>query len=214
MVFSFLAISNGLPGETNKSRWGLTINESEENQSNEQKKQKVRKESLGRDDASKGKSDQPIQQEEKKSTKNTNSQKRATKGDNQAAGEKLETEKSIVKPHAASGQSEKSDIQKTPDLKTDLQNQIRWENKKQKDHCEKYLAQLKERFLQARYYSIQGEPCGTAENAQAFMELAEKCNQDCPQGYLRQRGYTTRIIRNLSWLSKLGSERCSGNSSN
>jgi hypothetical protein len=40
------------------------------------------------------------------------------------------------------------------------------------------------------------------------MTLVENCKQDCPDGFLKKNGYTSRIIRNLSWLEKLGAERC------
>ncbi len=85
---------------------------------------------------------------------------------------------------------------------------INWKNEAQKTTCNEYLTALKESFLKARYYSIQGVPCGTAEHARSFMTLIEQCKQDCPDKFLKENGYTARIIRNLSWLEKLGSERC------
>ena len=85
---------------------------------------------------------------------------------------------------------------------------IKWENERQKTKCNEYLASLKELFLKARYYSIQGVPCGTGENARKFMSQIDQCRRDCPDGFLRRSGYTKRIIRNLSWLEKLGAERC------
>ena len=91
---------------------------------------------------------------------------------------------------------------------------IKWKNETQKTKCNAYLASLKDSFLKARYYSIQGVPCGTAENARSFMTLVDNCKQDCPDGFLKKNGYTSRIIRNLSWLEKLGSERCPELSSN
>ena len=85
---------------------------------------------------------------------------------------------------------------------------INWKNEAQKTKCNEYLTSLKESFLKARYYSIQGVPCGTAEHARSFMTLIEQCKHDCPDKFLKENGYTARIIRNLSWLEKLGSERC------
>jgi hypothetical protein len=85
---------------------------------------------------------------------------------------------------------------------------IKWENEAHKTKCKAYLASLRESFLKARYYSIQGVPCDTAENAWSFMILIDQCKRDCPDQFLKKNGYTARIIRNLSWLEKLGSERC------
>ena len=91
---------------------------------------------------------------------------------------------------------------------------IKWKNEAQKTKCNGYLTSLKESFLKARYYSIQGVPCGTAEHARSFMTLIDQCNRDCPDEFLKKNGYTARIIRNLSWLEKLGSERCPDMNSN
>ncbi len=91
---------------------------------------------------------------------------------------------------------------------------IKWKNEAQKTRCNGYLASLKETFLKARYYSIQGVPCRTAENAQSFMTLIEHCKRDCPDGLLEKQGYTSRIVRNLRWLNKLGTERCPDMNSN
>lgn len=85
---------------------------------------------------------------------------------------------------------------------------VKWKNESQKTKCNGYLASLKESFLKARYYSIQGVPCGTAEHARSFMTLIDQCKKDCPAEFLKKNGYTARIIRNLNWLEKLGSERC------
>jgi cytoskeletal protein RodZ len=74
--------------------------------------------------------------------------------------------------------------------------------------CTNYLDQLQDQFLKTRHYSIQGVPCQTAENAEAFLQLAEKCNSECPEGLLEKSGYTSRIMRNIQFLEKLGNDRC------
>jgi hypothetical protein len=100
------------------------------------------------------------------------------------------------------------DSGKSPKKQKEKKAKVEWKNETQKAQCNAYLASLKESFLQARYYSIQGVPCGTAENARKFISQIEQCRRDCPDGFLRRSGYTKRIIRNLSWLEKLGAERC------
>lgn len=85
---------------------------------------------------------------------------------------------------------------------------IKWKDMKQKSRCESYSAQLKQSFLRARYYSIQGDHCSTAEHAKTFLGLVGTCQRDCPQGFLGKCGYDDRIIRNLNLLYKLGTEQC------
>ena len=93
------------------------------------------------------------------------------------------------------------------EVKVDME-MIEWEDEAQKSRCSAYLAGLKDAFLKARYFSIQGIPCSTAENARAFMNLIDTCKNECPAGFLKNNGYTSRVIRNLSWLEKLGTDRC------
>lgn len=85
---------------------------------------------------------------------------------------------------------------------------IKWENKEQKARCEPYIGQLKDNFLKARYYSIQGDPCGTARYAKEFMKLVEKCEGECPEDFLEKRGYDDRVIKNLNTLYNLGTDGC------
>ncbi len=87
---------------------------------------------------------------------------------------------------------------------------IKWKNKAQKAWCESGLKQLKERFLQARYYSIQGDPCRTAKYAKVFLGLVDDCKGSCPEGFLEQNGYRDSIIENLDLLYELGTKRCLG----
>ena len=88
------------------------------------------------------------------------------------------------------------------------QKKIKWDNENQKKVCENYLQHLQEQFLKTRHYSIQGVPCNTADHAEAFMQIADKCEKECPKGLLEQSGYTKRIMRNINWLGKLGNDQC------
>ena len=135
------------------------------------------------------------------------------------AEKKTEHQVSGQKPKAggAKGKADpstgKSDTKIPESTKTKPENQkqverIKWKDEKQKIKCEAYLGELKENFLKARHYSIQGQACGTAEYSRKFLKTVDRCKQDCPQNFLAQKGYTKRIVRNLSWLEKLGAERC------
>jgi hypothetical protein len=105
-----------------------------------------------------------------------------------------------VKPDPASKKKESKPISKA--------RKITWANDQQKKICVVYLTQLHDLFLKARNYSIQGASCDTAENSTAFLQTWEKCKQECPQAFLDQSGYTASIIRNITYLEKLGNQRC------
>ena len=85
---------------------------------------------------------------------------------------------------------------------------IKWDSEVQKETCTAYMKQLQDLFLKTRHYSIQGVPCQTAENAEAFLQLSDKCNSECPAGLIERSGYTSRIMRNIQFLKKLGNDRC------
>jgi hypothetical protein len=89
-----------------------------------------------------------------------------------------------------------------------VEPKIAWASDQQKQVCEAYLKDLQEHFMKARHFSIQGVPCNTAEHSSAFLSISEKCRQDCPPGLLEQKGYTPRIVRNITYLEKLGKDRC------
>jgi 3-hydroxyacyl-CoA dehydrogenase len=63
--------------------------------------------------------------------------------------------------------------------------------------------------VQARHFSIQGDPCATAHYAKSFLNTAEACRKDCPDGFITQR-FTARTLRNVQWLYKSGMELCTG----
>ena len=84
-----------------------------------------------------------------------------------------------------------------------------WASEQQKTTCQTYTKDLRELFVKTRHFSIQGAPCKTRDFAAAFRHVKEKCIKDCPEGFLRQSGYTDRIFRNITYLEKLGNDRCS-----
>lgn len=83
-----------------------------------------------------------------------------------------------------------------------------WDDEHQKMKCKEYITDLRKWFLKTRHYSIQGAACQTKEYAAAFLHAKDKCTRDCPQGFLSQNGYTDRIVRNITYLEKLGKDRC------
>ena len=97
-----------------------------------------------------------------------------------------------------------------PDKPQTTLKEIKWTSEAQKTSCQNYMQQLREKFLKARHYSIQGAACETADHAAVFLQLVGKCEKECPKGLLESRGYTSRIVRNITFLEKLGNDRCSG----
>lgn len=78
----------------------------------------------------------------------------------------------------------------------------------QKETCATQLKHLRELFIKTRHYAVQRAPCDTAESGAAFLRIIEKCRQDCPPQFLEQNGYTSRIIRHMTSLHKIGEGRC------
>jgi hypothetical protein len=85
---------------------------------------------------------------------------------------------------------------------------LKWESDDQRTRCELRLKTLETNFVKARYYSTQGDHCSTAESAKAFLEAADVCKKECPEGYLEKNGYGKRITVNLEKLHRLGLDRC------
>ena len=83
-----------------------------------------------------------------------------------------------------------------------------WDNEAQESRCTALVDTLRSSFANARYHSIRGDACRTAQYASKFLETAEACRMDCPQGYLERSGYTERITRNVGILLQLGEKRC------
>ena len=197
----------------NANRWGITTKEPVEDE--EDVKDKIEEIDID----TQNKRNDSHQDKEKPGRKED--QGDAVAVDKDVTGPKNQTHenKSVEKKSAEERPSDtlapgktKDIVEKEPGEKSNKPKKtealIKWKNEAQKTQCNTYLTSLKESFLKARYYSIQGVPCGTAENARSFMTLIDNCKRDCPDGFLKKHGYTSRIIRNLSWLEKLGSERC------
>ena len=108
--------------------------------------------------------------------------------------------------------SEKPQSSKTPTSGSKagqpIKEKITWADEKQEQTCNGYLEQLQEQFLKTRHYSIQGVPCKTADHAETFLQIADKCDKECPKGFVEASGYTSRIMRNIRFLGKLGNDKC------
>jgi len=87
---------------------------------------------------------------------------------------------------------------------------LAWADDESKKRCEGLLEPLKDHFTKARYYSIQGDSCATAEHSKAFLTHVDSCNKDCPKDFLERNGYDEVLIRNVRYLRKSGTERCMG----
>jgi hypothetical protein len=138
----------------------------------------------------------------------------------EATAEGVEREPSQVTPPAkktgaapSSNKTKSKNQNPSAPSKTPIQTPtaIKWDSEAQKATCDGYLKQLQDLFLRTRHYSIQGVPCETADHADAFLQVANKCEKECPKGLLEKSGYTSRIMRNINWLNKLGNDKCSDN---
>jgi hypothetical protein len=85
---------------------------------------------------------------------------------------------------------------------------LKWENDAQRLQCETLLKKLQKALDKARTYSIRGDTCATARHANGFTDLADRCNKECPDGFLKSNGYSEKIIQNVKVLSELGKKAC------
>jgi hypothetical protein len=85
---------------------------------------------------------------------------------------------------------------------------VQWKDGAQKSHCQSYLVQLYDCLYKARNHYLRGDPCKSAAQTSLFLEVAEKCRKDCPEGILEAFGYSRRIMRNASYLKELNTKRC------
>jgi len=83
-----------------------------------------------------------------------------------------------------------------------------WSSREQESRCEEYIKGLKDSFSKTRLSSVHGDACSTARHARVFMDLVQQCSNDCPEGYAKSKGYSARIIQNVSVLHELGEKRC------
>jgi|GEM_PF-6769930 len=110
----------------------------------------------------------------------------------------------VDSPSAAPSGPGEREKRKAPSDCTDVE----WKDEMQKLRCESYLEQLGESFHQARYYSIQGDPCKCADSSERFLEIIKTGTQDCPKDYFANKGFSDRIVRNIDSLKELGTRRC------
>lgn len=103
-------------------------------------------------------------------------------------------------------------IKEHPNKKSDIPKKkpvpLKWENDAQRLQCETLLKKLQKSLGKARTYSIRGDTCATARHANGFMDLTDRCNKECPDGFLKSNGYSEKIIQNVKVLSELGKKAC------
>lgn len=85
---------------------------------------------------------------------------------------------------------------------------LKWKDEEQKKSCETKAAKLREHFLKAREFSIQGDSCSSEQEARSFGEKFEELKKDCPGGFPEQAGFTPKVVRNVKTIQSLGKERC------
>jgi hypothetical protein len=148
---------------------------------------------------------QKVEDSETKKVKDATSQKKAEKIEVKTS----EKDKQAVKSGSDKTKSpDKKQARKKTEIQKDKVKLIKWENEAQEAKCNAYLEPLRENFLKTRHYSIQGDPCYTADYAKSFLSVAVDCERDCPKGFMEKKGFTKTIVRNINWLEKSGSERC------
>jgi hypothetical protein len=99
--------------------------------------------------------------------------------------------------------------EKKPMPKKDLPPLV-WAGEEQKKRCDGLIEPLKEHYTKARYYSIRGDSCSTAEHSKTFLTHVDTCKKDCPRDFLERNGYDEALITNVRYLQKAGTERCVG----
>lgn len=87
---------------------------------------------------------------------------------------------------------------------------LKWKDEKQKISCETKAREIREHFLRAREFSIQGDSCSSEQEARRFGEKLEELKKSCPTGFPEQAGFTPKVVKNIRTLQALGKERCSG----
>jgi hypothetical protein len=193
----------------NNNRWGISTKEPVEDEEDNTDKQQTPKK-VANDAETKS---QPISKPQQSPVQDVK-KKPAPKGDESvSAADSKETQKpGTSKPYKHPDRPwiiKEEHMKQTP-APAETSRAVKWKNDKQQSKCESNLKQIRENFLRARYYSMQGDFCLTANYAKAFIRLVEVCKQNCPDKLLEHHGYSKRIIRNLNWLEELGSKQCLG----
>ena len=85
---------------------------------------------------------------------------------------------------------------------------LKWKSKEQRVQCDTHLKNLRRSLSKARLFSVRGDTCGTAKHAKYFVDLASRCKNECPDGFLESKGYSEKIMKNVSVLLELGKKAC------
>lgn len=85
---------------------------------------------------------------------------------------------------------------------------LKWKDEEQKKSCEARARQIREHFLKAREFSIQGDSCSSEQEAGNFALKLQELKKDCPEGFAEHWGFTPKVVRNVKTLQSLGKERC------
>lgn len=85
---------------------------------------------------------------------------------------------------------------------------VNWKDEDQKKSCERKAREIREHFLRARDFSIQGDSCSSEEEARSFGEKLQELKKLCPSGFAEQSGFTPKVVKNVRTLESLGKKRC------
>jgi hypothetical protein len=85
---------------------------------------------------------------------------------------------------------------------------LKWNSEEQRVQCDTHLKNLHRSLSKARLFSVRGDTCATAKHAKIFVDLANRCKNECPDGFLESKGYSEKIIKNVSALLELGKKAC------
>ena len=85
---------------------------------------------------------------------------------------------------------------------------LKWNSEEQRVQCDTHLKNLHRSLGKARLFSVRGDTCATAKHAKIFVDLANRCKNECPNGFLESKGYSEKIIKNVSALLELGKKAC------
>ncbi|MBC8419186.1 MAG: hypothetical protein H8E10_11375 [Desulfobacterales bacterium] len=96
----------------------------------------------------------------------------------------------------------------TPQILEEKAKPLKWNSEEQRVQCDTHLKELRRSLSKVRFYSVQGDTCATAKQAKNFVDLAIRCKNECPDGFLERKGYSEKIMRNVSVLLELGKKAC------
>ena len=85
---------------------------------------------------------------------------------------------------------------------------LKWNSEEQRVQCDTHLKKLRGNLSKARLFSVRGDSCATAKHAKNFVDLANRCKNECPDGFLESKGYSEKTIKNVSVLLELGKKAC------